>query len=611
MANPEERLRTSERKARVRTMLRVAVAAAKRGVSRLRRWREGNGWLVAGVVAMFTFCRMASFAGWDNAYYFGQLTSILQDRDLLLHDDLLDYPNSTFDRLYSATNILETGAVHNAFSIGPAVLHSAYLWPVLGSRSTPWGGARRVLAVGALFMTALTALATHAAARACGFSAAAASLGTAAAMVGGPLAVYGTRVYVNSHLTSALAAAALVLACIRWRRYGGWDSALVAGLASGVLVLQRWQDATLAAGALLVGACGLREGRSWRSRIGELLCAGATLAATGAIQLLVWRAYYGAWWLVPQGADFMRWTEPRVWSFLLSGYHGLVPWMPVFALGLVGVLLMARDESGLARQLGITLFVCSVASIYVCSVALDWWAGASFGPRRLTALTPVAALGLAAVFEKLRRGARVVLAGMTVLWTSFTASAWLSGWDDLAVVLFGRASAANPGGMAPYQGVTWLRWGPLYFLKPGFSFSDAPTALDRMTGLVAVVGIVGAAAVLRACLRGSSRLRGAAIGCCLAWVMVWVVGLASVKSNTPHDAAWRGIVRGATEVPEGLPEGMREAATVVIATRHAARGDLVRFADLMDVADRSGAIRISREGLVSVAEGRLPPPMAP
>ncbi|MGV3636927.1 MAG: hypothetical protein ACO1NQ_04690 [Flavobacteriales bacterium] len=64
----------------------------------------------------------------------------------------------------------------------------------------------------------------------------------------------------------------------------------------------------------------------------------------------------------------------------LSPYRGLIPHMPVLALGLVAWALAARQRHpmGLLVALPVVLTV-----LFVCSVGM-WWGGWAFGPRHLT-----------------------------------------------------------------------------------------------------------------------------------------------------------------------------------------------------------------------------------
>ncbi|MBL7945428.1 MAG: hypothetical protein JNN32_05145 [Flavobacteriales bacterium] len=65
----------------------------------------------------------------------------------------------------------------------------------------------------------------------------------------------------------------------------------------------------------------------------------------------------------------------------LSPYRGLIPHMPVLALGLVAWALAARQER---HPVGLLVALPAVLTLlFVCSVGM-WWGGWAFGPRHLT-----------------------------------------------------------------------------------------------------------------------------------------------------------------------------------------------------------------------------------
>src|SRR4030095_3688718 len=86
--------------------------------------------LAAGIVAVFTFSRLPA-GGWDEAFYIAQLTSAAGDRDFVLQDDLLAFPNTLEAKFRLLTVVTPQGALQNTFSVGPPLVHAAYTWPVL------------------------------------------------------------------------------------------------------------------------------------------------------------------------------------------------------------------------------------------------------------------------------------------------------------------------------------------------------------------------------------------------------------------------------------------------------------------------------------------------
>jgi hypothetical protein len=100
----------------------------------------------------------------------------------------------------------------------------------------------------------------------------------------------------------------------------------------------------------------------------------------------------------PQAFEW-KWTHPIFASVLFSSDHGLLSWTPILALALVGLILFRSYDRKLAFYLGI---VCLIF-FYVISCYVNWDGLSSFGNRFFISLGPVFILGLAALFDRLRR----------------------------------------------------------------------------------------------------------------------------------------------------------------------------------------------------------------
>jgi hypothetical protein len=521
-----------------------------------------------GFLLLFTFFRMARWTGWDEAFYLAQLTSVLWDGDLLLHNDLLDIDNPPALEVRALTTVLDSGALQNTFSVGPALIHAAYAWP-LAFRPRDPARLRAVLAVGAMLIGVLTVLLTREVVRGL-LPGTPAGLAVALAVAGGPLALYGTREYLGSHLLSACLSALTLAAALFWLRSGAPRHALLLGLAAGLLVAIRWQDLLLAAAIVPALLLRLREDPG-RRRVWGLAAALGAFGLPTLVQLGAWKAQYGVWWLIPQGPGYMRWTDPQLRHVLLSTFHGLLPWAPGFALGILALVRWAaarRPEAPRSeRALAWGLVASAVGALYVCACVVDWWGGDAYGARRLASLTPLAAIGLAHLLGHLRMGARLALAVAVALWAGLTLTSQLSGFDDLRVAA-GRAPAAeNPRPPGTYERARWIdaagAWPEV--LRPGFTFSDAPRNADRVVGAVATALILGTALALWRGLRWPAVQR-TLIAAATTWVVVAsVYAAAFLPANAGANRVWRSVVRG--EVPAGargtLPPALASAARIV------------------------------------------------
>ena len=173
-----------------------------------------------------------------------------------------------------------------------------------------------------------------------------------------------------------------------WSR--GWRYGL-AGLALGLAALTRWQ---LALSALILAALLLVQ-RRWRP-------AGWLLAGFAAI---AWHIPYTLNWMfgspfsIPvdaaTGSSGFLGVPRYILPVLFSGDRGWLVWSPLAALSLLGLAWLAVP--GRRAVLAVALALILLAQVLAVSGVRDWFAGESFGMRRLTELYPVVALGGAAL----------------------------------------------------------------------------------------------------------------------------------------------------------------------------------------------------------------------
>lgn len=412
------------------------------------------------------------------------------------------------------------------------------------------------------------------------------------AVVTGPLALYGTRATHLSHLFSALFAALVVLALVRWIEDPSVARSLLLGAAAGGLVVTRWQD------ALILGCFGLGVlsvfrslGRKhWRTLPLSLV----PFALAVSCQLRAWQVQFGHLFLIPQGPNYMTWSSPHLAGLLLSTYHGLLPWMPLFALGL-GAATFARSTGSAWDKIRRVAFPLTiVVAIWASASVADWWGGASFGPRRLSTLTVIAAFGLAWVLDRWSIRGRLLFAAVAFVWAGFILTAQLSGFDDLRVPLQGRVDPWNPYTLADYDRARWINDGYLipYIVRPGFILWDDQTPRRRLVG-AAVVFITCALAVFIWRLAGRSQRSEAALA---AFALGWLV-LASgwlflgVPSNAEANRLWRDIVIKGVDPTVPLPYRLDGPAHLIAADRAIVRGDLEAFEQFVKGIGPTGPTR--------------------
>ena len=346
----------------------------------------------------------------DALHHYVQLRSAVFDRDLRFQNEYVRLyglrggePDTEW--VYAST---PTGHTRNLMPVGPALLWApafllvaAAVWlSNLAGAAYPLDGYTRVFQATAAFT---------------GIAAAAAGVWlsylTNRELTGPRAAIWASLVMwlsssalyysvispTYSHASSMLAVSAFWFVFVKTR--GSLTSGRYAALGAlaGACALMRWQDAILLAIPALDLAWHLH---TRRLSFPKALRAAALCVTAAAIvfipQMIVWQTLYGRPLAVPQGAGFLRWTDPALAQILFSDNHGLFTWTPVVFLGLAGLVPLARRD----RLVAIAATAFFAMSWFVNAAAADWWAGEAFGARRFVSCYPVFALGLAALIER-------------------------------------------------------------------------------------------------------------------------------------------------------------------------------------------------------------------
>jgi hypothetical protein len=358
-----------------------------------RRWRRA----VTGPALILAFAFGAAavvepeFRA-DSVSYYAYLRSAVFDRDL-------DFANEWAHWGYPEPLRTPTGLRRNVQAIGPALLWSPFfvtahayvrLGRVLGSDRYEGDGYalpyRRSAALGTLVaMVAGASLLASALARGGGRTAAVLAVTTA--VLASPVLYYAWVVPSMAHGAAFGACAAVVWAWDRARRVPSLTAWTALGALVGIAALMRWQAAVYVLMILALAAAGIRRGVVRWYWLGA--SAAAALAAFTP-QLLVWKALYGRFLLVPQGAGFLDWTSPHLLDALVSADHGFFSWTPVMLLGIAGLVTGLR-RAPLLHGGALAVFL---AAAWVNGGVADWAASDAFGARRFDLVVPLAAVGL-------------------------------------------------------------------------------------------------------------------------------------------------------------------------------------------------------------------------
>lgn len=348
----------------------------------------------------------------DGVGYFVYLSSTWFDRDLLFIDEWAQ-AGLIRDGQFLFKDITKTNHLSNHWTAGtslawyPAFVAADALTP----EKREGFSAMHMAAV--TFMSALAGLFVMLAGMRIArmyFSDWISAAAAIAIWLGSPLAWYSLRHGSMSHAVSAAVCSGVVLLSLRLREEVTLARVFSLGLAIGFACAVRPQNIAIAVVPLF-----LADLRPFLRRAHALLLGGLI----GALpQLIVSTILWGGPLVfVNIGGRAHSWqmfAYFRPLETIFSWYHGLATWTPLLMIALVGLVLLHRQDRGLARA-GLTTFA---AQLLLLSWLERWfWGGASFGQRRFDSCTIFFILGVAAVLHRLPRW---LAASLTVAATAYT-----------------------------------------------------------------------------------------------------------------------------------------------------------------------------------------------
>ena len=193
----------------------------------------------------------------------------------------------------------------------------------------------------------------------------------------------------------------------QWR----WQDFVRLGITVGLLFLLRWQDILLA--VIPLGIILSRLFNRGRKNINKILVLILSFIIAILPQLFMWRYIFGSWITVPQGETFFSLSDPNIWQFLFSSYHGMLVIHPLLILGLLGLIWSFRKYKLLASLMMLALML----QIYMNSALYDWYGGGSFGARRMVSSLFIFAWGWTYLFYRIKLKKIILIIVIVVIFT--------------------------------------------------------------------------------------------------------------------------------------------------------------------------------------------------
>ncbi|EDY84737.1 hypothetical protein VDG1235_4370 [Verrucomicrobiia bacterium DG1235] len=408
------------------------------------RWIRGKVLIVllvlVGLFAAYTGGRLtvdnmqrdgaaSTLFGWDTSFYFFWLRSAVLDGDIDFENDIrLSDTLPEQEKSYSINRLkrTDTGLIPNKYPVGWAVFHAPWFLAGHGTalgldklgvdvRTDGYGTTYEVfLYAGSLFYAALSMWLTYQLLLRF-FEKRVAWASLILVWASSFLIFYQLRQYAMAHNLTYLCLVSTFYWIFAIREMPplkrNWA---MLGLSVGMLAITRYQAVVYLLFPFLIAVWELGSRRATLKAAGVCLL---SLALPVVLQLFCWKLLYGTWLVYTYEGEGFLWADPAWGKSLFNANHGLIYWHPIFALGLLGLLVFL-----FSRQLVLSwTWLVSIAAVYYINAAWHcWWFGVSFGNRAYEGVTLFLFFGVAALLKAVE-GRPVALKG--ALWTVLVALA--------------------------------------------------------------------------------------------------------------------------------------------------------------------------------------------
>jgi hypothetical protein len=397
-------------------------------LGRRLRWASAGRWLALGwciLTVLFWTPRIDV----DGVGYYAYVRSLLVDGDLRFANEFDPALTPLRGNAGLASAATPTGYTPNPWSIGPALVWTPF-WLIgdgltwVGQQAgSDWqrdGYAPPYIHM-TMFASALAGLLTLIGAYRLAqrwVTPEAAALIALTIYLGSSLLFYAQLEGSFAHSLTTAASTWFILASFAVHEAPTRRSWLRLGLSGGLMILLYWISAILVIfPALLLLPQAIKSLGQRQKLIG--LAAGAASAGAVALlvfvpQMLIWNIVYGSWLTIPQGSSFVTPGTNHLATMLGGSLYGMVWWTPALLVGLLGIGVLALRQ----RWLGLVCGATVVIYLLYNARLPDWHGSGGFGLRRMTTLTPLAVMGLAALAQRLRRWPQLLAAsgGALAVW---------------------------------------------------------------------------------------------------------------------------------------------------------------------------------------------------
>lgn len=380
--------------------------------------RNGNNYHLIILMCIFLISWGYSFSekiiiDGDGVGYYSYIRSVIMDYDLDFTNEFL-FLKSWKSELPYPWDQTATNYVPNPYSIGPAILWSPFFLAalicakflnIIGYQIATDGYSPIFI----LFVAAGTKIYAFAGliflyrALKLFFNNIISLLSILFIWLATPLSYYSHFSLFMSHGHSFFAISLLMYYVLKESNNNSKRKWVISGLLVGLVSLCRWQDSVFFLLPILLTFLQYKKVSTIISNLKtfilNLLLYTISFFAVISLQLIIFLIIYGYWFGIPQGNRFLLPYPAFTIEILFSPLHGLIHWHPIILFSIIGIIYkVIKNEKK---------YICFLAIFIINwlfnATITQWWAGHSFGMRRLINCLPIFAFGLSAFIEYLSK----------------------------------------------------------------------------------------------------------------------------------------------------------------------------------------------------------------
>lgn len=228
-----------------------------------------------------------------------------------------------------------------------------------------------------------------------------------------------------SHSTSFFIVSLFIFIWLRSYGKRGWKGWLLLALIGELMYFVREQNGLFLLLPLVEAVEGYivrlkrKDWQAARKILGQHLLFAITFLLALTPQFLTYKVLNGSYGPADFVTGHLNLLLPDFFGLLFSSYHGFFSWTPIALLGVIGLVFLYKRD----KKLALIFAAAFILQLYISASYSTWWAGASYGARRMINCIPILAVGLAALSERLRTKikaiAMVTIGLIFIVWNFF------------------------------------------------------------------------------------------------------------------------------------------------------------------------------------------------